>query len=183
MNIFRSHIARLYGFLLLLTGIALSFVHPMQQKENQSAFTTWLGSHLRSDYVNVHQKLKTIGRSEAELDEVIRRASQLVKSNSDKFEFPISGDQAQSEDDVYRLLVTQWNNYRTTGSSMGNAVRIEPVKSHSTPTFDSGLIASVSIKNSSLIIPNLLSNKMESGTLAPSYILSPNKSGTAIGAP
>ena len=184
MKFFRLHIARLYGFLLLLMGVALSHVQPIQHKQNQSAFTSWLEGHLRSADEDIQQQLDSIAEKESKLEDVIRRASEVVKTNSDDFDLPVSEEDDKSPDQVYQLLLTQWNDYRDAGSAMGKAVQVEPVKTHVLVPVDGINLASIPSKK--FFIPKAtttFSELEETGTLAPSFILSPFESGTAIGAP
>ena len=184
MKFFRLHIARLYGFLLVLTGIGLSYAQPVQQKENYSAFTSWLESHLRSNDQDVEQQLEAIATGESELDAVIRKASALVKNHSEDFNLPVSGEENPTEDDVYQVLIDQWNNYRNAESGMGSAVRVEPLKTHIIPPIDGLYFSSTPANKHELpTVPTHKTHAFTSGTLAPSYILSPFESGTAIGAP
>lgn len=184
MQFFRSHIARLYGFLLLLLGVALSNIAPTQQKHNHSAFTSWLEGHLRADDEAIQHELESIARHESELEVVIRKASEVVKSHTNDFKLPVSENSADTDEQVYQLLLSQWKDYQNAGSGMGKAVRVEPLKTHILIPVDGVNLASIpSKKPHSPKLPAAFSELEENGTLAPSYLLAPFESGTAIGAP
>ena len=183
MKIVRSHIARLYGFLLLFIGIALHTLSPGQEKENHSAFTSWLSSQLKSEDADVQEKLEALAATEEALDTVIRKASELVKTHSDDFKLPISEGES-SEEQVYNVLLSQWNAFQHAGNGMAKAVLIEQGKAQVIlPTdgkyFKTNFTHNEQKFNSSIEAQELRSDEIS----AQSHTLSPFKSGIAIGAP
>src|SRR5690606_2760426 len=69
-----------------------------------------------------------LSAQKTELDVVIRKASELIHNHADDFEIPGSERTDSSTEEVYQLLITEWNNYQNTGSGMGNAVFFENLK-------------------------------------------------------
>lgn len=185
MKIFRSHIARISSFLMLMMGMALHFAKPIEDKAVQDAFASWLGSHLKTQNNIVLDEIEALSTNTSELESVIRKASELVLSHSDDFELPLSEkDQASSEEDLYQILLTEWNNYQNSASGMGKAVVVQNIKPQTVLPSDSQFFTSVLSKNSLHYdvdqVTDLGSHEFISGNV---YILSPLKSGTAIGAP
>lgn len=183
MNLFRSHILRVYGFLLLLVGIAFNLADTSEQKVNHAAFTSWLGTHLKNDNSEAHQKLSDLSKNQSGLEETIRKASELVSTHADDFEFPV-GTEDESPEQVFHLLLKQWNHFQNSEAGMGKAVLVESVKPTTILPNDGKIVASSLSKtqiSGSKTSSEFISNPET--TLSSSYLLSPLKSGTAIGAP
>lgn len=185
MKIFRTHIARISSFFLLLIGMALHFAKPINNKTGQDAFTSWLGSHLKTQNDTVLHEIEALSENSSELETVIRRASELVYSHSEDFKLPVSeNDEHSSEEDLYHLLLTEWNNYQTSGSGMGKAVFLQNIKPQTVLPSDGHYFSSALSKNALTFdldhVTDLGSHELAAGN---EYILSPLKSGTAIGAP
>ena len=185
MKMFRSHIARLSGFIMLTIGMVLHYAKPADSKTDHSAFTSWLGSHLKTQDHDVLDELESLSEEVGELETVIRKASELVFSHSDDFKLPVSEEgEESSKDEVYHLLLTQWNNYQSSGSGMGKAVFIQNIKPQTILPTDGHFLSSVLTKQSMHYdvdeVSDLGDHELASGN---AYILSPLKSGTAIGAP
>ena len=183
MNIFRSHITQFYGFVLLMVGIAFSYAKPIDQKENHTAFTHWLGTHLKDDNSEVQKELAAISSEHSEFESVLRKASVLVSSHSDDFEFPVSNKELSSED-IYQVLISTWNDYRNMGAGMGKAIFVESLKTQTILPNDGKIVISsttnqrkTELKNPSTYLVNA------ENSLNLSFFLSPLESGTAIGAP
>lgn len=184
MKLFRSHIARLSGFFMLMLGMALHYAAPANEKSNQNAFTSWLGSHLKTQDDTVLSKIDALSEENLELEHLIREASKLVHTNSDDFELPVSDDTESSEEALYHVILTEWNNYNNSSSGMGTAVLVKHLKPQTVLPSDSHFLASGIQKNSSnfdLDLPFELYS--QNSQISKSFILSPLKSGTAIGAP
>jgi hypothetical protein len=183
MKFFRSHIARMSGFIMLMLGIALHYANPQDSKADHSAFTNWLESHLKTPDENVLDRLDELSSQESDLDSVIREASELVTTYRDDFELPASQEDA-SEEENYQVLLTEWKNYQTSGSGMGKAVLIQNIKPQTILPSDGHFLASAlnkrSIGHQEPELSELYTQELSSGN---SYILSPFKSGTAINAP
>lgn len=184
MKLFRSHTARFSGFLMLMLGMALHYAAPAKEKTNQNAFTTWLGSHLKTQDDTVLGKIDALGNEDSELETLIRKASKLVHTNSDDFELPVSDETESSEEALYFVILTEWNNYNDSSSGMGTAVLVKHLKPQTVLPSDSHFLAYGIHKNSSgfnLDLPFELYS--QNSAISKSHILSPLKSGTAIGAP
>lgn len=183
---FRSHIARITGFLMLMIGMVLHYAKPADNKNDYTAFTSWLESHLKTQDHNVLDELEALSSDNGELETVIRKASELVHTHSDDFKLPVSesDEEGTSEEDVYQLLLTQWNNYQNSGSGMGKAVFIQNIKPQTILPTDGHQFSSVLTKRTLHYDVDKVSDfddhELTSGNAS---ILSPHKSGTAIGAP
>lgn len=186
MKMFRTHTTRISSLLLLLIGMALHFAKPANDKATQDAFTSWLGSHLNNENDSVLNQLEALSSETTELKNVILEASKLVLSNSEDFELPISGegDESQAPEDVYQLLLTQWQDYQNSSNGMGNAVFVQNTKPQTVlPTDGHFLSSAVTKRISDFDIDRSSEPYAFEETLASSFFLSPHKSGTAIGAP
>lgn len=184
MKFFRSHIARLTGFFMLMIGMALHHTIPSDNESGQNGFTSWLGSHLKTQDDSVMDKIDELASGDQQLEEVIRRASEIVYSHSDDFELPVSNENDTTEEDLYKLLLTEWNSFRNSGNGMGKAVLIEHIKPQTVIPSDGHLLGYAVTKTTpGFDVYNEFA--LYNIELAPSesYILSPLKSGTAIGAP
>lgn len=111
----------------LLLGFILHFVRPVQYSAHQNAFTSWLDGHLKSDENNdIRQQLRELSSEEADLEELIRKASEVVALHTEDFELPFN---SSDKDQVFNLLITEWNAYQSSSAGMRNAVIPEPSKS------------------------------------------------------
>jgi hypothetical protein len=184
MKLFRLHITRIYGFFLILIGIGLSIANITEQKAHHAAFTSWLGSHLKNDESEAHKKLDNLSNDQSELEEVIRKASEVVTSHADDFKLPVSEDEEASEELVYQLLLTQWNQFQNTEAGMSKAVIVETVKPQTILPNDgkSSNSDGISLK---IPTPNTESIQAKTSDFSPnsSFLFSPLESGIAIGAP
>tara|TARA_R110000868_G_scaffold259361_2_gene517160 strand:+ start:28882 stop:29394 length:513 start_codon:yes stop_codon:yes gene_type:complete len=170
---------------MLVMGMALNYANPIEDKAGQDAFAFWLESHLKTQNDVVLDEIEALSNDSEKLESVIRKASELVYSHSDDFELPTSESNDQtSEEDLYQLLLTEWNNYQSSASGMGKAVFVKTIKPQTILPSDGHFFSSVLTKRSLHFdidqITNLGSTELVSGN---SYNLSPLKSGTAIGAP
>ena len=184
MKFFRSHIARLSGFLLLMLGIMLHHAKPTENKSGHAAFTNWLGSHLKTNNDGVIDQIDALNTQDGELEAVIRKASELVYDHADEFKIPGSDTDSSTEEDVYQLLLTEWNNFRNSGNGMGKAVLVENIKPQTVLPGDGYSFASTTAKTQ----PDVDTYRYKVSTApdytsSEQYTLSPLKSGTAIGAP
>lgn len=185
MNLFRSHIARISSFLLLMMGMVLHFAKPIEDKAGQDAFTFWLESHLKTQNDKILNQIEALSNDTEELEFVIRKASELVLNHSEDFELPVSENSNESsEEDLYHILLTEWNNYQNSSSGMGKAVFIQNIKPQTILPTDAQFFSSALTKKLSHYdvdhVTDLNSHELASSA---TYILSPLKSGTAIGAP
>ncbi len=185
MKLFRLHITRTYGFLLLLIGIGLNISSISEQKVHHAAFTSWLGSHLKNDDSEAHKKLNTLSTDHSELEEVIRKASEVVTSHVDDFKLPVGSDENEpNADQVFHLLLSQWNQFQHTEAGMGKAVLIESVKVQTILPNDGKFVtADFSDQRKSVQESNLNIELNSDEIRSSSFLLSPLESGTAIGAP
>lgn len=170
---------------MLTIGMVLHYAKPLDSKTDHSAFTSWLGSHLKTQDHDVLDELESLSEEDGELESIIRKASELVFSHSEDFKLPVSeGEDDSSEDQVYHLLLTQWNNYQNSGSGMGKAIFTQNIKPQTILPTDGHHLSSVLTKQALHYdvdeVSDLGDHELTSGN---AYILSPLKSGTAIGAP
>lgn len=184
MKFFRSHIARLSGFVMLTLGMMLHYAKPAESKTGHGAFTSWLGTYLKTDNDTILNQIDALSTQEGELDTVIRKASELVCDHVDDVEIPIPDSEPPSEEEVYHLLLKEWNRYRNLGSGMGKAAIIENLKPHTILPSDGYAHPSILSKTRADVYVNLGYNlTTPEYTSAPQYTFSPLESGTAIGAP
>lgn len=186
MKIFRSHILRAYSFFVLMIGITLHLAGDSEQQAHHAAFTSWLGSHLKNVDSEAHLALEKLSKDNAALDEVIRKASELVASHSDDFTLPLdaSSDEQGESEDMYHLLLEQWNHFQNSEAGMGKAIFVEAAKS-TTILPNDGKFASMAglstLSTGAQVYP--AENSQGAKEFSTSFLLRPLASGTAIGAP
>ena len=185
MKLFRLHITRIYGFFLLLIAIGLNIANITEQKAHHEAFTSWLGSQLKNDDSEARLKIDNLSTDQSELEVVIRKASEVVTSYADDFKLPVgTEDEIPNSEQVFHLLLTQWNQFRNTEAGMSKAVLVESAKAQTILPNDGKIVISsttnqrkTELKNPSTYLVNA------ENSLNLSFFLSPLESGTAIGAP
>ena len=184
MEIFRLHITRIYGLILILAGIGLSSINISKQKVNHEAFTSWLETHLKNDESEAQKKLNYLTKHQLGTEEIIRRASQVVVSHPDDFTLPVGENEETGQELVYHLLLTQWNQFQYTEAGMSKAVLVETAKPH-TILPHNGKLNNLDAILAKKPIPNSYKAQFSNSLVTPnsSHLLSPHKSGTAIGAP
>ena len=184
MNLFRSHIFRLYGFLWLLMGIVFNLATSSEQKVTHAVFKSWLKTHLKNDESEAQKKLNHLSKHQFGTEEIIRRASQVVASHPDDFTLPVGENEETSQELVYHLLLTQWNQFQYTEAGMSKAVLVETAKPH-TILPHNGKFNNLDAILAKKPIPNSYKAQFSNSLVTPnsSHLLSPLKSGTAIGAP
>ena len=185
MKIFRSHIARISSFFILILGMVLHFTKPIEENAGKDAFAFWLESHLKTQNSAVIDQIEALTNDSEELETIIRKASELILSHSDDFELPVSKrDSDSSKEDLYQLLLTEWNSYQNSTSGMGTAVFIQNIKPQTILPSDSPFNSTAITKASQHFdvdqITDINSHELSRSN---SHFLSPLKSGTAIGAP
>ncbi len=184
MKFFRSYKTHLFSFVLLVVGITLHYLKPVENKTDHSAFTNWLESHLKQDNSTLSDQLDKLSSKQTELEEVIKEASELVASNYDEFKLPISKDGEHSSEEAYQQLITAWEHYQTSGNEMGNAVFVQNIKSHTVlPVDGNPLTKAIQKDQTHDDFDRPIEVEYSESSIAKSHILSPHKSGTAIGAP
>ncbi len=181
MKSFRIHITQVYTIAILLLSISLHLVEPIQQKEMHNAFTSWLDAKVISEQnSDVKRLIGDLSSDTSELEEVIRKASEIISENPDDFEFPLSDD---SHSDIFDVLIKEWEDYQNSNAGMGKAVLLEPAKT--------GAIQQSEAKNLSksvkTVAASCLNNlvKVEAGweTFTSTTSQTPHLSGVAINAP
>ncbi len=184
MNFFRTHITRNFSVGLLLAGLLLYFVQPSSGNTRQSAFALWLKSNLKaSTSVDVTKQIQRLSDDQDEIESVIRKASEIVSAHAEDFELPLNS-QSQDQNEVFRLLLKEWNAYQHASAGMGKAVIIKQAQPQSLLPVDGPAWGGKAITH----LQNHVNTS--SGFLyevanapSPSYHTSPLSGGTAIGAP
>ncbi len=131
MKFFRTHIARSFNVGFLLAGLLFYFMKPASNNPEHDAFAAWLQSNLKSSTnTNVADQIRGLSNADGKLESVIRQASALVKAHADDFELPVD-TQTKDENEVFQLLLTEWNNYQNSSTGMGKAVIIKQAQPNS----------------------------------------------------
>lgn len=182
MRFFRHHILQLTGICAMLGSVFLYFLIPIHANNEHEVFTNWLQSHLKSQEENtLRAKITELPSPDEEIESLIRKASALVKQHTGDFVLPLPG--SEDEEDVFRVLLFEWNSYQDLAKGMGKSAIIENVKPNTFfPT--NGLVFSGKI-SSGLKSPLSSAEEYLEKEIpgAHSYYLIPLHSGTAIGAP
>ncbi|RNC84724.1 MAG: hypothetical protein ED557_07025 [Balneola sp.] len=168
----------------MVLGITLHYIKPADSETDHSAFANWLGSHLKQDNGSLADEIEKLSSKKAELEDVIKEASELVASNYDEFKLPISKDGESSSEDAYHLIITAWEHYQTSGNEMGKAVFVQNIKPHSVLPTDGNFFSKAVQKNLTHVdFDRPVDFEYSELSISKSHILTPLKSGTAIGAP
>lgn len=166
----------------MLGSVFLYFLIPIHANNEHEVFTNWLQSHLKSQEENtLRAKITELPSPDEEIESLIRKASALVKQHTGDFVLPLPG--SENEDDVFRVLLFEWNSFQDLARGMGKSAIIENVKPNTClPT--NGLVFSGKI-SSGLKSPLSSAEEYREKEIrgSHSYYLTPFQSGTAIGAP
>lgn len=131
MKFFRTHIVRSFNVGILLAGLLFYFMKPVSDNAEHNAFASWLQSNLKSDTnTNVADQIRGLSSADKKIESVIRQASALVKAHADEFKLPVD-TQSKDENEVFQLLLKEWNNYQNSSTGMGKAVIIKQAQPNS----------------------------------------------------
>ncbi len=181
MNLFRSNIPRIYVTLTLLMSFALHFMQPASESAKHSAFTSWLGTHLISDDdANVRKQLKELGNSTDELEAIIRKASELVTTNAEDFELDF---QKSDKNEIFKLLLTEWNSYMDSQQGMAKGVVITSLKSNAIQQGEGKTLFKTTFPDVNSHKVCTSSSTLFQKALAANTVTEPLPFGIAIGAP
>lgn len=126
MNRFRTHTARIVIAVLVWMGFSLYLVQPTQAKQSPQAFASWLSKMAKSsDGADLQQELNDLGKSGEHLDKIIEKASRIVRSNNENFDFSFAESTAAHHLD--QLLLIEWNQFQT-GNAMASIPAQQSVK-------------------------------------------------------
>jgi hypothetical protein len=182
MNRLRTYIARITVIVLVWTGFSLYMVQPTQAKQSSQAFASWLSQMAKSsDGVALQKELDDLQQSADHLDNIIKKASRIVSSNNDEFDFSFVESIASKH--LYQLLLIEWSQFQT-----GNAMASTPVQStvkHLVPVVIDKLGSmGMATVTSKLTNPFLGIDELSlSSQQLFSVVLEPMVGGIAIGAP
>lgn len=169
--------------MMVLVGMMVYHLKPLDSKAPHNAFTNWLEGYLKDPDAELEFKLRSLSSEEKALDDVIREASELVSDHRDDFDLPIS--EQEQDGSPYELLLTQWKNYQHAGNGMGKAILLQPSKTLSIlPDHFLSLSGFSNVKSSALPKPLVLYSNTGSGrSEAHSHLIAPHLGGLAINAP
>jgi hypothetical protein len=182
MKRLRTYIARIIVLALVWMGFSLYMVQPTQAKQSSRAFASWLSRMAKSSNgVQLQKELNDLQKSANHLDKIIKKASQIVRSNNDDFDFAFSESIASKQ--LYQLLLIEWSQFQT-GNAMASIPTQQPTVKHLVPVVldKMGPIGSATISKfpqSSFGIDEIVLNPNQLFSIA----LVPMVGGIAIGAP
>lgn len=181
MNRFRTYIARLIVAVLVWTGFSMYMVQPVQAEQSSQAFASWLSKMAKSsDGVELQKELDNLQQSGDHLDQMIKKASEIVSSNNDEFDFSFTESIASKH--LYQLLLIEWSQFQT-GNEMAS-VPTQPTVKLLVP-----IVEKMGSIGSATLLPKVLDSFFETSelSLSPrqvfSVMLEPMVGGIAIGAP
>lgn len=182
MNRLRTYIARIIVVVLVWTGFSLYMVQPTQAKQSSQAFASWLSQMAKSsDGIELQKELNDLQQSADHLDKMIKKASRIVSSNNDDFEF--SFFESIASKDLYQLLLIEWSQFQT-GNAMASTPTLPTVKHLVPVVIDKLGSMSMTAFSSEISYSFLGINEL---SLSPqqlfSIVLEPMVGGIAIGAP
>lgn len=184
MKFFRTNIARSFNVGILLAGLLFYFVKPVSDNAEHDAFASWLQSNLKSSTnSSVADQIRGLSSTDEKIESVIRQASALVKAHADDFELPVD-TQSKDENEVFQLLLKEWNNYQNSSTGMGKAVIIKQAQPHSVLPVDGFSFGNKSLtsQHTAMFADAGISGEQVIAT-SHSFYISPLSSGTAINAP
>lgn len=121
MEKLRKNIIRLIVILLVCSGFGMSLVQPVQARYSSDAFANWLSAMAKNaGSSDLQHELDDLRKSGDHLDQIIKKASHLVKKNNENFSFSHADRLASGQ--LYQLLLIEWNQYQT-----GNGMSSVPV--------------------------------------------------------
>lgn len=184
MKFFRTHIARSFSVGLLLAGLVFYFMKPVSTPDQHEKFAFWLQSNLKAkSNTDVAKQIRSLSSNSGELETVVREASALVKAHADDFELPID-QQSQDENEIFDLLISEWDAYQNSSNGMGKAVMVKQTHPQTVLPVDGisfgGKLATQATPNFSLLKYVLPAQKLST---VGSYFSIPLIGGTAINAP
>src|SRR5690554_5101464 len=132
MKFFRTYLIRIAGTFCLLSSISFYFLNPVDTTEGQHGeFALWLQSHLKTQTNSeVVEKISEFSFSDEQFDIILLKASQLVQDHIQDFQLPHKRDTAD-ENEMLRLLISEWNAFQDFSKGMGKAVVIKQYKPNS----------------------------------------------------
>jgi hypothetical protein len=123
MNRLRTHIIRIVVSAVICTGFGLYMVQQAQVNRSSDAFASWLTTKVKgTDSVTLQKELDDLRDSTTQLNEFIKGASQILKSNNETLDFSFAGSTASMH--FYQLLLIEWSQFQT-----GNAMAGIPIPS------------------------------------------------------
>ncbi len=123
MNRLRTYFARLIVAVLIWTGFCLNMVQPAHAEQSSQDFASWLTQMAKSSNgVDLQKELNDLQESGDHLDQLIKKASKIVSSNNDGFEFSLKESIASKH--LYQFLLIEWSQFQT-GNEMAN-VPVQP---------------------------------------------------------
>ncbi|MDR9418653.1 hypothetical protein [Gracilimonas sp.] len=184
MKFFRTHIIQSFNIGFLLIGMVFYFLKPTNAHSDHDAFASWLQSNLKANSNGeIADQIQQLVTSKSEIESVIREASTLVKAHAENFELPLS-EQSQDENDVFKLLLKEWEDYQNSSSGMGKAVIVKQANPHSILPLDGFSFGGKFIgQHSNLFLTSANNSFQQSSIYLFNESASPLKSGIAINAP
>lgn len=181
MNRLRTHIIRIIVLAAICTGFGLYTVQQMQADHSSKAFASWLDSIATSSDDITMQKLDDHNETTADLDEIIREASRIIKINGGDLKVAFAESTASMQ--LYQLLLIEWKQFQT-----GNAMAGIPIPA-SAKTFISVVLdqkGAMEFEAMASAFPQLTQQFNVVNAVVPqlfAYALQPMTEGIAIGAP
>ena len=176
MQWFRTHITQSLLTLALLWGICFQLSSAANQDLREAVMQQWLQWQLNSYGEDLKAELADLGYDDEQILNVIRDAS--VPDEDQKKEDSESGEQ-----EVFRVLIGQWNAWNGQNQGMGKTIIPDQHKPTAVQNSDAIFAGLRSSEPAASARPCINTEIQKNQTLPASHILSPHKSGTAIGAP
>lgn len=181
MNRLRTYIARLIVAVLVCTGFSFYMVQPAQAEQSSQAFASWFGKMATtSNGVQLQKELDDLQKSGDHLDQLIKKASEIVSSSNHDFYFLFTESVASKH--LYHLLLIEWSQFQT-----GNAMAGVPAMPNAkllVPIVDkTGSIGSAIVLPKNIEIFFGVCELFQNPPEIFSVMLDPMAGGIAIGAP
>ena len=95
---------------LICTGLLTGAMRVGFYTNSNSSFTKWFASLIDgNENVEIQKKIASLKYTQEDLNNIIFRASELVKNNADAFSLSIPDDFKQGSEKLVYLLLQQWS--------------------------------------------------------------------------
>lgn len=125
--------------LLLGGGMMLCLLQPASAGNRSESFAAWLNSAARqAEDPQLREEIDRLRHTRMEFDRMISRAAEIVSRNTKDFNLPV--ERAESPGQVFNMLLSGWNQFRT-GNAMNGITQPEspnPFLSQRTDLFPVG---------------------------------------------
>jgi hypothetical protein len=180
----RSHIIKWIALLAVTTGLAFCLIRPAETQHSRDSFTRWIQSlqaHSNSEWSpELRSELETLRHFDGDFQDLVQRASAIIKRHNGQFKLPFPVDGAPQED-LPKQLLAEWNFYYQLGD-LFDGLPSTNVKPSATLLFPLWGIAPNPTATHTTVVSATLPQQQLFSSAQP-HAIQPMINGIAIGAP